>query len=247
MKIKKTVTDKQLAANRRNAKLSTGPKTEDGKKNAKFNAVKYGLFAKHLFIPDIDESSPAEFSNLLTDLSIDLDAEGPIEEFFVAEIGKAMIRMQRAVFAERGSVRTGAMWVNLPPKISEGHQRMADRLTVLEEAQNELRTTGTVSQATYSALLPLLDKADRKILPQAKPFASDWKRPAEDLSSAVHAFHDQLSDALNRQSTFMREFVDQLSDKDQSRLEDHVRLNSIPFLQMSSILRYEKAAEKKIE
>jgi hypothetical protein len=36
---KKTLTEKTLAANRLNAKHSTGPRTEQGKNNSKFNAV----------------------------------------------------------------------------------------------------------------------------------------------------------------------------------------------------------------
>jgi len=47
MGVKKTVTEKALAANRRNAKRSTGPRTERGKNISRFNAVTTGLFAEH--------------------------------------------------------------------------------------------------------------------------------------------------------------------------------------------------------
>jgi hypothetical protein len=39
---------KQQAANRRNAKKSTGPKTQAGKERSRQNALKHGLFAGHL-------------------------------------------------------------------------------------------------------------------------------------------------------------------------------------------------------
>ena len=39
----KKVSKKQQAANRRNSKKSTGPKTAKGKNVVKFNAVKHGL------------------------------------------------------------------------------------------------------------------------------------------------------------------------------------------------------------
>jgi len=45
-KPKKTMTEKQLAANRRNAKLSTGPKTERGKLMSSKNAERHGLLSK---------------------------------------------------------------------------------------------------------------------------------------------------------------------------------------------------------
>lgn len=47
----KKVTEKKLAANRQNAKQSTGPRTERGKSFSKFNPIKYALFAKYIVIP----------------------------------------------------------------------------------------------------------------------------------------------------------------------------------------------------
>jgi hypothetical protein len=41
---RKTVTRIKVEANRRNSKRSTGPRTERGKRNAKFNAVTLGLW-----------------------------------------------------------------------------------------------------------------------------------------------------------------------------------------------------------
>ena len=43
--------DKQIAANRRNAKKSTGPKTSSGKARSAMNALKSGLHAKSLVLP----------------------------------------------------------------------------------------------------------------------------------------------------------------------------------------------------
>jgi hypothetical protein len=44
--------EKKLAANRRNAKKSTGPKTKTGKRNAKMNALKEGIFCRQLSLGD---------------------------------------------------------------------------------------------------------------------------------------------------------------------------------------------------
>src|ERR1017187_4508985 len=41
---------KQLDANRKNAKSSTGPKTQTGKKHARLNALKHGFYAKEIII-----------------------------------------------------------------------------------------------------------------------------------------------------------------------------------------------------
>src|SRR5262249_54170680 len=44
-------TEKQLAANRRNAQKSTGPQTADGKSRAALNALKSGIYAESLLLP----------------------------------------------------------------------------------------------------------------------------------------------------------------------------------------------------
>jgi hypothetical protein len=56
-------TDKQLQANRRNARKSTGPRTAQGKAASAANALKTGLYAKSIVIPGED---PAELQTLTT-------------------------------------------------------------------------------------------------------------------------------------------------------------------------------------
>jgi len=54
MKIKKTVTDKVIAANRANSRKSPGPNTDAGKRRAQMNSLKHGFFAKELQIAEED-------------------------------------------------------------------------------------------------------------------------------------------------------------------------------------------------
>src|SRR5206468_1622543 len=46
-----TVTEKKLAANRANAKKSTGPRTQAGKGRSKLNGVTHALFCADIVIP----------------------------------------------------------------------------------------------------------------------------------------------------------------------------------------------------
>jgi hypothetical protein len=51
------VSEAQLAANRRNSELSTGPKTEAGKTKSSLNAVRHGLTGRTVLLPSEDAAA----------------------------------------------------------------------------------------------------------------------------------------------------------------------------------------------
>ena len=62
-------TDKQIKANRKNAKKSTGPKTADGKAAVSKNAVKHGLFADSVVTGETEAEYEAFHGELLAELA----------------------------------------------------------------------------------------------------------------------------------------------------------------------------------
>ena len=63
------ISPEQLEANRRNAQKSTGPKTEAGKANARFNARRHGLTGQFYCMSAHDQDAYQTFeTNLLYDL-----------------------------------------------------------------------------------------------------------------------------------------------------------------------------------
>jgi hypothetical protein len=56
----KIISQKKIEANRRNAKKSTGPKTEEGKARSAMNSIKYGIYSDKYLIKD---ESYEEFDN----------------------------------------------------------------------------------------------------------------------------------------------------------------------------------------
>jgi hypothetical protein len=60
---------KQLEANRANAKQSTGPKTAQGKSRSSLNALKHGLSARDIVVWDED---PLEFESFRAKVEADL-------------------------------------------------------------------------------------------------------------------------------------------------------------------------------
>jgi hypothetical protein len=100
------ISPKKRAANRRNAQRSTGPRTEEGKRRSRRNALKHGILASALVI-DGEEGTEdrAEFEELLDGLQLDLSPVGALEEMLVEKIAVCWWRQKRALKCEGGLVR----------------------------------------------------------------------------------------------------------------------------------------------
>jgi hypothetical protein len=84
--------EKQLVANRANAKRSTGPKTETGKAQSRMNAHKHGLTAETIVISDED---PKAFDMLRAELEEEYNPRPGIESELVERLAVLMWRMRR--------------------------------------------------------------------------------------------------------------------------------------------------------
>lgn len=84
--------ERQAAANRRNALRSTGPNTPEGKEHAKLNALRHGLRAETLVLPDED---PAEFERFQQALIAELAPAGELEAVLVERIVVLAWRLRR--------------------------------------------------------------------------------------------------------------------------------------------------------
>ena len=95
----KKISKKQLLANRRNAKKSTGPKTKLGKLMVSKNAIQHGLDAeKHVVIGEKLEDLQ-NFINRLIDYLKPIDVQ---EELIVAKMIDVAIRLRRIPIIEAG-------------------------------------------------------------------------------------------------------------------------------------------------
>jgi len=116
--------EKQLAANRANARKSTGPKTAAGKEVVKYNAVTHGLLAKELMLPDENAGDAAEFE---AQLRASLLPVGQVEELLAERIILAAWRLRRL-----GRVETEMLdkeWDNFGEK-GIGHAFFRNRNTL---------------------------------------------------------------------------------------------------------------------
>ena len=88
---------KKLEANLKNAQLSTGPKTEAGKKHSSLNALKHGLLASTVLVANGSAEESAQFAELLAALDQDLKPVGRLEEMMVEKIAICWWRHKRAL------------------------------------------------------------------------------------------------------------------------------------------------------
>ena len=93
---------KQLAANRLNAKRSTGPKGEAGKSRSSKNALKHGLTAREIVIRDED---PDQFDALRAGLEADFKPSTTIERELIDRLAGLLWRLRRAVVLEADLLR----------------------------------------------------------------------------------------------------------------------------------------------
>ena len=74
---------RQIDANRRNAKLSTGPVTEEGKQHSRCNAIRHGLTAETVIGALEDAEDYAAFEMAVT---ADFDATSAVERELVLRL-----------------------------------------------------------------------------------------------------------------------------------------------------------------
>src|SRR5271157_1578311 len=160
---KKTITPKKVAANRANAKFSTGPRTERGKRAARLNAVKFGFSSEELIIPVCDgEEALEKYKSLLNGVQQDLRPAGYIQTWYAELIAETMWRFRRGRRAESGSSQANlwdaqhyqkdSPWSTLAATVALEQSVLA----VLNTAWQEIQLTATLSAATYEKVAPLV-------------------------------------------------------------------------------------------
>jgi hypothetical protein len=90
---------RQIEANRRNARLSTGPVTEEGNRRSRQNALRHGLMAETVIDALEDAEDYAAFEMAVT---ADYDAKSAVERELVLRLASLLWRLRRATTIESG-------------------------------------------------------------------------------------------------------------------------------------------------
>src|SRR6516164_11644109 len=93
---KRNASAKQVAANRRNAQNSTGPRTPQGKAHVALNALKHGLQADPFVQGMLAlREDPRAYYRLLGDLFASLRPANPLQRMQVEDIARLRMEKQR--------------------------------------------------------------------------------------------------------------------------------------------------------
>jgi hypothetical protein len=91
----------QLAANRKNALRSSGPKTEGGKARSRANGLKHGLTGQGIVIPPVDA---AEVDRRTAALEAEMKPSGELSRILVGRLAGLSVRLDRSVRNELAAV-----------------------------------------------------------------------------------------------------------------------------------------------
>jgi hypothetical protein len=149
----------QIEANRRNALRSTGPKTENGKRRSRRNAVRHGLTAETVIVPLEDTRDYQAFEAAII---ADYDARTAVERELVLRLASLLWRIRRSTAIETDLLQIQA--------------------EILSDRRLELVAGGDTEQEPQSAVCP---PSQRTVLPKVQRYSGNGSRP-DDQSHSVN-------------------------------------------------------------
>lgn len=130
---------RQIEANRRNARQSTGPVTGEGKNRSRQNAIRHGLTAETVIDALEDAEDYAAFEMAVT---ADYDAQSAVERELVLRLASVLWRLRRATAIEAGLFKQQARQLL---KIRRSNQSHCAREEIIDSMyRNAIRAEGDV-------------------------------------------------------------------------------------------------------
>jgi hypothetical protein len=120
-------TPNQIAANRRNAQLSTGPKTKPGKERSRRNAWRHGLTAATI-VAGLEDSR--DYKAFEAAIEASYSPRSPVEHLLTKRLASLLWRLRRASAIEAGLFQIQADILNDRRKRREAAASLNDRTAI---------------------------------------------------------------------------------------------------------------------
>ncbi|MBM3812038.1 MAG: hypothetical protein FJW20_10450 [Acidimicrobiia bacterium] len=174
-------TTAQISANRKNAALSTGPRTAEGKHKVAANATRHGLSGAHIVLHGED---PAQYDALRNELALDLHPSGVTENFLVDQIAQAQWKLMRIARIEACEFTPHPDYADQFPK--DGNPDEVNAAIYASDCSNSqiflkfARYESAARRAYHQALNQLLKlQATRRKLRQEESVQAAQPQPAQ--------------------------------------------------------------------
>ena len=270
----RTVSLRQVEANRGNALRSTGPQTRGGKRAVRRNALKHGLLAKEVFIQAGDgKERISEFRNLMAQLREDLQPEGVLEEMLVEKIAICYWRLRRALRSEIGEIRkhldiaqdkyfealarhaAGAKysdsWLHRFG-LRDNSFGISVLLGIVAEFRQEVATLGRLTEAGYGELVKYFGQQEGSVanrclsVAPVAPGESSNTEP-EGTAETPTKQKNQILQILDEERRRLEETFYRAEEKEHLELESKLATLNLPSKEaVEKILRYETTIERQL-
>ena len=154
---------RQIEANRRNARLSTGPVTEEGKRRSRQNAVRHGLTAETVIDALEDAADYAAFELAVT---ADYDTQSAVERELVLRLASLLWRLRRATTIESGLFKIQAKHLLQFRQRRQAHQK---RQNIIESMYRDAVATEDEMRQNEDEIIGSLDADPRSTAEPGDP------------------------------------------------------------------------------
>jgi hypothetical protein len=187
---------KQLAANRRNALQSTGPRTAAGKSVSRLNAAKHGALARQVVARGrFQKESIDDFKTLCQEYHQSLAPEGPLEEMLVGQIVTVVWRLRRVRIAEAGEIAMNAdahWWSERQTPWEQGNGSKWNPLsTCMTDFRRTARGIGIIIDS-LEELRDTTEKAGEVSDQKLKEYIRGYADPPNEIVSQLVKFNAQM-------------------------------------------------------
>jgi hypothetical protein len=150
--------DTQLAANRRNAAHSTGPRTPEGRARAAANSTTFGLFTASNHVEPHEE---AEYAVFVESWRNELAPHGPVEDALAIEIVAAAWRLRRCGIVESNLLHSedpDATQLAVDRARNQAHRLFLKGIAELRKLQTERQLRSELNlDSDHAALISFRD------------------------------------------------------------------------------------------
>ena len=268
--MRKTMSLKQLEANRRNALKSTGPRTPKGQAVSKMNACQHGILSKEAVVRGrCIKEDDQEFAALHQRLCEELEPVGLLEEMLVDQIVTTHWRLRRALKAESGEIALNvdagqwaretqcptAEWLvwQAHDDISFAMHESVHGINYLEKQLREVREAlardGELNEATMRTLHTRFGGKPNILTGRLEELRDYWlKNPDKLEPSELRAKHQQMvTEFLDEESNFLVSRRVTCAEREETAEAARQAAAVLPSLEvLDKIMRYETKLERQL-